>query len=498
MVPAMHVVLLLVLNGIVMGSSDCANNEACANNVNDLSLLMHKQVLKRHVQLQMTQGSSTLLAAIGSDEAAFVEVQGELTKRLDEASNRFSGFIEDNEESDDACSARTLEAGRMLDHLRGRTKALTDEIKSHLEVVIVSRDALNTTKLAIEDAHEVYNKSMEACESERQAAADKSLRYAAELKELRQIADPKVRANLSINATEEAKEVAQRGIDKARANQTNQTSFFSESYNDIDSWSLAQCQAFLSWRQKRHSHSHHQKAQPAASVLVKEFNATDNATDDMPLTCEGKLKELKKVFKEAYEKITEAKAVVDEQAVDESCDAMAKSGLTSDLVPLIPERDRNTEKILESTAAVSELNPVVEAMDIDLQQTEDHIQQLKTQCADTSAITEYLKRVRDLIKAVSLCPGLKNFELDVPTTVTTTTTSLHCCECRPGVSYFARVMQPVDVQSPAACQQRCSVDSRCNKFKFYDARSSNKCVLIYDHMPGFQSIRGITSGPKQC
>merc|ERR1719217_368984 len=180
---------------------------------------MHKQVLKRHSRhslLQMTQGSSTLLASIGSDATAFVEVQGELTKRLDEAVDRFSGFIEDNEESDDACSARTLEAGRLLDHLRGRTKALADEISSHLEVISVSRDSLNTTNLAIEDAHEVYNKSIEGCKSERQAAVDKSLRYAAELLELRQIADPKVRANLNNNFTQEAKDVAKTGIDKAR------------------------------------------------------------------------------------------------------------------------------------------------------------------------------------------------------------------------------------------------------------------------------------------
>lgn len=115
----------------------------------------------------------------------------------DETEAELDAFIRSQEESGDACSSRLLEAKRSLDGLIHDLRSLTSQVDSHQEVLETEEENLKATKLSIKAARATYREQIKMCKKEREAAIADLTQYTAELEELKQIANPSVRSNLT-------------------------------------------------------------------------------------------------------------------------------------------------------------------------------------------------------------------------------------------------------------------------------------------------------------
>jgi len=212
-----------------------------------------------------------------------------LRKKSTHDADEFGKFLEQIKNSGDECSAKLLQSAKNLHALHDHVVAFATQVSSQEEILATERATLSAAEAAIAGARSVRDDTIAQCEADQQKAAEDAARMLAELKELREIADPAVRANMVGHDVEaEAAEVADAGAadaaDEAGADEdaapdaevpallqtgSSKNSMKKSRKKQRSSFSQAQCLAFLQWAKKSSSASSSKKGVKTSSSWPK-------------------------------------------------------------------------------------------------------------------------------------------------------------------------------------------------------------------------------------
>jgi len=303
-------------------------------------------------------------------------------RKLERAANESQGaldrFIKGQAKSDDACSARLMEAKRALDGLLHDLNSLTQQVKSHEQVLHTETENLNITHLAIDSLDEQFKEDMEQCKAEQEQALADGKDLEKELQELIQIAQPEVRYGHAVGANSTGPQPPE----------------FSLLETNHRLWGLAQCQAFL---------------QLAMDGVLSAPISPGN------LSCDTQRQELQDAYTDAVNSVRTLMKDAKDRESDSTCADAAKAKQTSEKVPLIGQRDQASERIASSAQAISLLEPVINMVRNRAEAMEKHIEEaLKPECEEVAHVSHTLGTIRNLIISLEKCPGRNDFKLKIP------------------------------------------------------------------------------------
>lgn len=297
-------------------------------------------------------------------------------------------FIESQTNSDDACSSRLLESKRVLDALLKDLKTLSSQVVSQEQVLETETENLKITKLSSEAVEKEWEKKIEECEEERAEALAEHTKYSAELEELDQIAKPSVRAEISHSVTVES--LVQSDQDPEQPSGSD-VSFLQARLNK------QKCLAFVEFMGR---HKHHLVADPS----VESGQA-----------CDEQREELQEAFTKAYKETRELQKVAKERSVDNMCFETADAKKSSEMVPLVSQREMAVTRIEEASQALAALEPVLGLVKAKSEKLKTHISETLTpECQHAGDASKVLMRVRELIISLEKCPGRQDFKLKIP------------------------------------------------------------------------------------
>jgi hypothetical protein len=295
-----------------------------------------------------------------------------------------SQFIQQQQESGDACSARLLESKRILDGLLHDVKSLSVQVDSHEEVIETETGNLGITELSVKAVDTTHKEAGVQCETQTQEAVNRVSQYQSELAELDQIAKPSVRYS---------------HVTKIQISETTKTSEPAENTDSLlqeGGWSKDSCLAFLSF-QKKH---------------MKSAKKED---PDKKRDCDAEREELQEAFTEAYIETRDLLKEAQDDSADTSCVETADARKAASLVPLISQRERASSLIESSTQSVAALQPVLDLVDSRVAKMTEHINVVLTpECSEAKEVSETLAKIRELILSIEKCPGRNDFKLKIP------------------------------------------------------------------------------------
>jgi len=312
-------------------------------------------------------------------------------------------FIEKQEESGDACSARLLEAKRALDGLLKELKTLETQIDSHEEVLETETENLNITDLAVEAVKTTHKEDMDDCEKKKQEAMDRVSKYEAELEELHQIAKPGVRYEHVTKIPE------------------NVSLLQHVAWTQNVAWTKESCLAFAQLQKKMRkrvklaSNASKSAADPEEDNNNANNDDDDDDDSDKKLDCDAEREELQKAFTEAVITTRDLLKKAQDDVADTSCVDDANAKKATALVPLTAQRERAASLIESSSASLAALDPVMDLVDKRVEKLSNHIyDDLTPECAKAKEVSEALEKIRELIQMLEECPGRNNFKLKIP------------------------------------------------------------------------------------
>jgi len=333
----------------------------------------------------LSRSSSSLGVSAGMHRAWLIEHK-KLRKAANESTGALDMFIKAQNSSSDACSSRLMESKRVLDGLLKDLKAIEEQVESHEELLQTETENLNITHNAIDAAETIYDGEIEECEKLKDDAHKDLEMYNAELQELEQIADPKVRYEHSVKVT-----LPEKGEKFNAADDLNNSALLEQGV-----FSMSSCNAF--------------KAFSLQSKILSFTNVKN-------LTCDEQREELQKAFTEAYITVQNLIKDATERGEDKSCFEAAEAKRTSALVPLTSQREQASARIEYSTQALAMLQPVLNLLKGRVEKLQEHINETLTpECKEAAKVSETLNAVRELIISLEKCPGRNDFRLKIPDT----------------------------------------------------------------------------------
>jgi chromosome segregation ATPase len=280
-------------------------------------------------------------------------------------------FVTAQKNAGTACSARLMEAKRALDSLNSEAKSLANQVNSHEEVLETESSNLNITKSSIKAVEEEYDADVTECDRLKAEAIKDMAQYEAELKELKEIANPKARYTDKTSVD----------IPKAPA-----------SLLELGEFTRQTCLAFVHF-----------------------LNRRGRSSADPKEACDKQREELQEAFTKAWKDINDLKDDAKERSEDKSCYEAAVAKKTAALVPLAAAREQQTARIEHANDAIAALEPVVNMLKSRIERMKDHIDEVLTpECMEAGEVSEVLQNIRDLITMVEECPGGGKFRLAIP------------------------------------------------------------------------------------
>jgi len=290
---------------------------------------------------------------------------------MNESQTLLDKFIAAQSTSSDHCSSRLMESKRILDGILADVRNLNAQVISHEEVLETETENLKITTMSVDAVTTEYKSSIDYCEEERHEAFIELKKYSKELEELDSIANPSMRMKIAHSVTIKRHEsLAQVTLDKEM------------------------CEAFLDFTRR---HAHHK-------VLDKP------AAD-----CDKQREELQEAFEKAYKEIRVLKEDARERTVEKICFTTAETKKTTELVPLVSQRDIAIEKIEVASQAIAAIQPVLNLVKEKAEKLRTHISKTLTpECKEAGEASKVLVRVRELIISLEECPGRNDFKLKIP------------------------------------------------------------------------------------
>lgn len=313
-------------------------------------------------------------------------------------------FIAASRSSTDACHARTLEAKRTLDGLTHQVTALSDQMSGQSKVIETNTAALEQAIADKQSADSELRAALQACDDAANTTA--LLQYRAELDELEQIAEPNVRSQIA----EQPRVNQDLAEQTARAEAVAEHAVTAQSEDEL----LAGAQQIVD--ASRSSLLQLTDTACRRYVTLLQTKASAGGIEHIELSCNETRTKLQQQFQESYYELSllyknSATAAADMLA---DCKATARTEHEGKITAVNLQIQQGTKLILAAKDVMSALDPLLDDVAQTTNQVTKHIKWLEQNCHVESSVTEHLRKVRDLIDTLSVCPGRNDFKLTVP------------------------------------------------------------------------------------
>merc|ERR1719498_1992593 len=142
----------------------------------------------------------------------------------------------------------------------------------------------------------------------------------------------------------------------------------------------------------------------------------NNSTKYTALDCDAMRTVLQEEFTKSWEEISRLKQEGEHLAAENKdlCFDEAKDVHNTKHATITQDIKDATRSIQMAKDVISALKPLLDNAKLEAEALALHIQSLKNDCNVDTAVSEHLKKVRQLIQSLDKCPGRNDFRLTVP------------------------------------------------------------------------------------
>jgi len=419
--------------------------------------------------------------AVESDEHAewidSLKAARDASRHLENTSE-LSKFIQAQQESNEACHAKELEAKRTLDGIASKVLMLSDEVEG--QEAVVEAQAQMVKDMLSRGARSAESKKAEhhECNVQYNETWDELQRYRNEIIELHNIANPKLRSRIAhggldhhINYTTEAEDHAdnvrnyfygeyqtdewESNVNVSAVRQEHKDFAFDDRYDYNTHGQYAQ-HGHHGPRRYGAGHTEGRYARGGGRYALLEVDANTTETDDQgkldpelkkpptfvsvetcqhlkdffsreepkyittehfgQLDCDAQREALQKTFSEAYLNLITLVETGEEAAEQEkaNCYGIAYDKDDNNQMGYQYKINKASAWIQAAKDTLTTILPILENAKKEFEMLENHIDELKQTCVVDEDVTDHLRRVRNLISSLDNCPGRNDFKLAIP------------------------------------------------------------------------------------
>lgn len=397
-------------------------------------------------------------------QPAGMDVIGSTT--LSSSSEGIERFIQRSKESEQTCFAKVVEVRRTLDGIISKVNALSDVTEGHEAIIEGNTEVITAAKDGQKDQQKEFEQALEACEDQFNEAMLALQVHREDQKTMEQIASPEVRSKIGYNTNftkevlehreivqdsaarhaklegqaelarkaleeqqrreEEAKAARKAAAEKAAADLDalkkpallavevdveSSASLGAALAAGIHSLSMEQCGKLVQ------TLAHLQPDMPTLPPVGKVW-ADDAATME---ACNGTRHELQKKFNETWEMLD--KLIKDGEDLgkkeQKACKLAAEADHEEKMDAFEDKVGKATTNMNAAMDALKQLTSLLKNAREEADLLEAYIKTLKDDCKIQEDVSEHIKGVLEMIKALEDCPGRNDFRLVVPGSLTT-------------------------------------------------------------------------------
>jgi hypothetical protein len=341
-------------------------------------------------------------------------------EHLSDRDTDINAFVQQQKQSADACSARTLEAKRTLDGIASKVLLLSDEIEAQ---EAIHEGGSSTIKEMLDKGRkskEILEEDKQHCNVEYDTCWEGLDTHRLEIVELHQMANPELRSVISHGGLDHK-------VDYAAASKKyalEVVNHYLKLYKTADLTHLedaykANASALLQTKSCADIAEATKKVTTLYQSVVKaKTPSLERALRENfdGLDCDTQRLRLQDVYSEAFIAILEI--LNKEEKICEEAKALC-AGIAYD-------KDDNkqasyqqiigdgTKNIQNAKDVIATILPLLDNAKKEFDILTAHIKDLETNCEIDHDVTEHLERIRNMIKTLEKCPGRNDFTLVLP------------------------------------------------------------------------------------
>lgn len=339
-------------------------------------------------------------------------------------------FIDSQSGSDDACHSKLLEARHQLNQLYDILTTLMVQVNTTENALILYDKELQEKLKQLTEIEAWRDEELKKCKKKKEEAEKMYIQLTAELKEMHQIASPATAMNIS-GGTVSEQASKQESLSLIQATVGDPAAGLSGQKQGVTAEDLKQLPDLI--------HSAHsaadvfrrctkpetdgalvqqdpKKEKPKAPEGLKkdETYETSQGTAASDEKCKEEKEKLEKTFVKAYIELSRLKAEYEAIVKSTACEDSVISAYEDRAPPLQEAAEKLAKLSSEMAAQLKELKPrLEEAIEAD-KKLRKQVAQLNQECQDLPETISDLEKVREAIRALSLCPGLYRPDFKMP------------------------------------------------------------------------------------
>lgn len=320
-------------------------------------------------------------------------------------------FIDSQSNSEDACHAQLLEAKHQLNSLRELVTDLVEEVNTTEKSMILYDKELQEKLQTLTDIQAWKDAQIKKCKVKKEEDAKMFVKLSEELKEMEQIASPDVSMNISAKTLHEDQEKAQPSIEASLLQMDSSFSLrhhAAQKLNTIPVLMNSTRKATLMYNRCMESRVRPSNADGIALLQGQ------NETQLTPEECKEQKIILEKTYVKTYVELARLKSQYEKLSKDNACEDTVQAEFAEQHDPLRESTEHLSKVSGETTKELNEIRPQLEKAEIAEGKLRIQVKRLTEQCGQLGTTVSDLDKVRDVIRALSDCPGLSRVEFLVP------------------------------------------------------------------------------------
>lgn len=312
-------------------------------------------------------------------------------------------FIDSQSNSEDACHAQLLEAKHQLNSLRELVTDLVEEVNTTEKAMILYDKELQEKLQTLADIQVWKDEQTKKCKKKKEEDTKMFIKLSQELKEMEQIASPDVSMNISAKTLNKDQDKDQ-SSSEASLLQMDSSANVAQKLTTIPGLMNSTRAATLMYN--RCMKTRVQLPDPD-SITLLQGEAT-------PEECKEQKEILEKTYVKTYVEMARLKAQYEKLSKDNACEDTVQAEFAEQHEPLRESTERLSKVSGDTAKELNEIRPQLEKAEIAEGKLRIQVKRLTEQCGQLGTTVSDLDKVRDVIRALSDCPGLSRMEFLVP------------------------------------------------------------------------------------
>jgi len=334
-------------------------------------------------------------------------------EHLSERDTDINAFVQQQKQSADACSARTLEAKRTLDGIASKVLLLSDEIEAQEAIHEGGSSSIKEMLDKGRRSKEILDEDKQHCNVEYEACWEGLDTHRLEIVELHQMANPELRSVISHGGLDHKVDYAKASKQYALEVVNHYLKLFKTAdLTHLEDAYKKNASALLQTK----SCPEIAETAKKITVLRQRVMKVGEPIDFDAMDCDEQRLKLQEVYSEAFIAILEIlnkeeKLCEEEKAV---CGGYAVEKDDNNQASYQSIIGDGTKNIQNAKDVIATILPLLDNAKKEFDILTAHIKDLEDNCEIDHDVTEHLERIRHLIKTLEKCPGRNDFTLSLP------------------------------------------------------------------------------------